>query len=246
MNTTRLIEAYLDGSLENDKAEEIRSRAENDAEFAELIRLHKEINESIRDNELHSLRQTLREIFAEKDISNKGVLLPLRRIIQFAAVFLFIIIVGTAAVKWFFPGYSRSTVFEKFYVKYEPDAITRSGNMLKNSLENAQFQYQTGNYIECVGILEDLTRRDKQNFLAWFYLGLTKIELQQTNDAIIDFLKIPPNWKSPYVIHRNWYLALCLIKAGQEKQASPLLKRLSTGKGFYSERAKQILDRIRI
>ncbi len=68
MNTTRLIEAYLDGSLEKDIAEEIKVRAENDVEFAELIRLHKEINESIRDNELNSLRQTLRKISAEKDI----------------------------------------------------------------------------------------------------------------------------------------------------------------------------------
>ena len=66
MNTTRIIEAFLDGSLDKDKAKEIRARAENDVEFAELIRLHKEINESIRDDELNSLRLTLRRISAEK------------------------------------------------------------------------------------------------------------------------------------------------------------------------------------
>ena len=104
MNTTRLIEAYLDGSLEKDKAEEIRARAENDIEFAELIRLHKEINESIRDNELDNLRQTLKKISAEKDTSDNEVIFPLRRIIQIAAAFLFLLIIGTAASKMVFPG----------------------------------------------------------------------------------------------------------------------------------------------
>ncbi len=246
MNTTRLIEDYLDGSLEKDKAEEIKVRAEGDGEFAELIRLHKEINESIRDNELHSLRQTLRNISEEKEVLRNGERFSPRLIIQIAAVFLFILIVGTAMLKLFFPGYSRSTIFEKFYVKYEPDVITRSENLLETSLENAQFLYQTGSYTECARILVDMVSNDKQNYLALFYLGLAKIELQLPNEAISDFLKIPPNWNSPYSIHRNWYLALCLIKTGQVKQAEPLLKRLSIGTEFYSDRARNVLEGIRI
>ena len=246
MNTTRLIEAYLDGSLEKDKAEEIKARAEKDFEFAELIRLHKEINESIRDDELNSLRLTLRRISAEKNKPNIRVIFPLRRIIQVAAAFLFLLIVGTVVLKWFSPGYSKSAVFTRFYVKYEPDVITRSGNLIKNSLVNAQFLYQTGNYAECAVILDNLISNDKQNYLALFYRGLSKIELQQPKEAISDFLKIPPNWNNPYSIHRNWYLALCLIKTGQVKQAEPLLKGLSIGHGFYSKRARKILHRIRI
>ena len=246
MNTTRLIEAYLDGSLGKDEAEEIKARAENDAEFAELIHLHLEINESIRDNELHSLRKTLRKFSEEKDNLSNRVIFPLKRLIQIAAVLLFILIIGIASVKWFFPGYSRSAIFEKFYVKYEPDVITRSGNSFNNSLENAQILYQTGNYIECEQILANLVSNDSQNYLALFYLGLTKIELQQPNEAMNDFLKIPQNWNSPYTIHRNWYLSLCLIKIGQEKRALPLLISLSSGEEFYSERARKILNLIRI
>jgi tetratricopeptide (TPR) repeat protein len=246
MNTTRLIEAFLDGSLEKDKVEEIKARAKNDAEFADLIRLHKEINESIRDNELHNLRQILRKISVEKDTSMYLISFPFRRIIKITAVFLFILIVGAAAAKWIFAGYSRSAIFEKYYFKYEPDVITRSGDLSKNGMENAQFLYQTGNYTECAEMLDELVRNDKQNFLALFYLGLAKIELQKTNEAIINFLKIPPNWNSPYSIHRNWYLALCLIKTGQERQALPLLKRLSIEDEFYSGRAKKIMSKIRI
>jgi tetratricopeptide (TPR) repeat protein len=111
---------------------------------------------------------------------------------------------------------------------------------------NVQLLYQTGKYSECTGMLDKMVSIDKKDYLALFYRGLTKIELQQPNEAISDFLKIPSNWNSPYSIHRNWYLALCLIKTGHEMQAVPLLKRLSIGEDFYSERARKILNKIRI
>lgn len=244
MNTTRLIEAYLDGSLEKDQAEAIKARAEIDVEFAGLIRLHKEINESIRDNELDNLRRTLKRISAKKDISKRILLFPLRRILQIASIFLIIVFIGITFTKLILPGYSRSTIFEKFYEKYEPDVITRSGYPIKNSLENAQFQYQTGNYEECTQVLKEILRYEGQNYMALFYLGLSQIELQHPEEAINIFLKIPSNWKNPYVIHRNWYLSLCLIKTGHKEQAVTLLNSLSVDQGFYSQRAKKILDTI--
>ena len=245
MNTTRLIEAYLDGSLEKDKADEIKARADNDVEFAELIRLHKEINESIRDDELDGLRRSLRKLTAKHSISRTRELFPLYKLVQIAAGLLFIILLGTVAIRWFFPGNSSEAIFEKYYVKYEPDVITRSGNMFKSSLENAQFQYQVGNYTEGARLLVELVSYDTQNYMAWYYLGLANIELHQPDEAINDFSKISPDWNNPHLIHRNWYLALCFIKTGQEKQAIPLLKSLSAGDGYYAERAGKILSRIR-
>jgi hypothetical protein len=246
MNTTRLIEAYLDGSLEKDIAKEIQTRAENDFEFAELIRLHKEINESIRDNELDSLRRDLRGITGRKDPSNDRDKFPLRQIFRIAAVFFFVLLIGVGVLKWFIPGYSGLSIFEKYYIKYEPDVITRSDNTYRISLLNAQYLYQTGRYSECAGLLENLVRNEKENYIAWFYLGLARIEQNQPIEAIHDFLSIPSEWENPYSIHRNWYLALCLINSGQEKQAISLLEGLSATDGYYADRAKIILGRIRI
>jgi hypothetical protein len=147
MYTTRLIEAYLDGSLEKDLAEEITKRAAKDMEFAELIRLHREVNESIRDNELERLRYTIRKISSEENVLPILAKSPIRRIIQIAAAFLFLLVIGTVVIKWFYSGSSKSVVFEKYYEKYDPDVITRSETLAGNSLEKAQFLYQTGDYI---------------------------------------------------------------------------------------------------
>jgi hypothetical protein len=246
MNTTRVIEAYLDGSLGKEETEEIKTRAEHDLEFANLIRLHKEVNESIRDSELNNLRQILRKISAEKNPSIVGKIFLLRRIMQISAALLFILIIGTTVGKLFFPEHTGSSIFEKFYLKYEPDVITRSGESFKNSLENAIYLYQAGDYSESTRMLADIVNNDKLNYQAMFYLGLTNIELQQPKESINDFLKIPSDWNSPYLIHRNWYLALCLNKTGHEKQALPLLNAMTGGEEFYAERARKIISRIRI
>jgi tetratricopeptide (TPR) repeat protein len=246
MHTTRIIEAYLEGSLEKDLAEEIRIKAENDIEWADLIRLHKEINESICDDELEKLRITLKQISSDKHIGDDKIIIPIRRILQIAAVCLFLLITISAARKWFFVESTDAKVFKKYYARYEPDVITRSGKIVRNSLENAQFLYQTGNFVQSAEILSDVISKDRKNYMAWFYLGLVKMELKQTSEATRDFLKIPSDWKSPYLIHRNWYLSLCLIKTGHEKEAGSILMRLSASNKFYSARARDLLKELSI
>ena len=48
METTKRIEAYLEGSLNTEDRIALESRAAHEEDFASLIRLHKEINEIIR------------------------------------------------------------------------------------------------------------------------------------------------------------------------------------------------------
>jgi hypothetical protein len=244
MNTTRLIEAYLDGSLGKNIAKELKTRAENDFEFAELIRLHKEINDCIRDDELVSLRRTLAKMNGEYKPLNDRLMNPHRQIFRIAALFVLLLSLSIAVMKWIIPGYPGSAIFEKYYIKYEPDVVTRSDNIHKMDVLYAQFLYQTDNYSECVELLEDLVINGKENYMAFLYLGLVKIELDQTDDAIQSFLSIPPDWENPYSVHRNWYLALCFIKTGQTDQAIAILKGLSVPDGYYSKKAKKILRRI--
>jgi anti-sigma factor RsiW len=62
METTRIIEAYLDGNLDPADRAALEARAAQDPEFADLIRLHKEVNESIRDEGGSKLCYMLKEI----------------------------------------------------------------------------------------------------------------------------------------------------------------------------------------
>jgi hypothetical protein len=246
MNTTRIIEAYLEGSLERDLADEIRIRAENDVELAELIQLHREVNESICDDELRNLRFTLKKIAVERNITHNNEIFPYRRVFRIAAACFFLLLIASAVKKWGFAGPSDAAIFKKYYVRYEPDIITRSENAAASGLEMAQLFYKTRDYDKSAAILSEITYTDRKNYMAWFYAGLVRIELNQPAEAARNFLKIPPDWNSPFRIHRNWYLALCLIKTGHAKEAGPLLLYLSAGNKFYSERAAKVLKEIRI
>jgi hypothetical protein len=60
MIITRKIEQYLDGTLDDKEKTLFKILVDNHVKLAEMIRLHKEVNDSIKDNELHILRGRLK------------------------------------------------------------------------------------------------------------------------------------------------------------------------------------------
>jgi hypothetical protein len=62
MFTTRKIEQYLDGTLNEREKIFFEMLAHLNEKLAELIILHKEVNESIMDNKLYFLRKQLKQV----------------------------------------------------------------------------------------------------------------------------------------------------------------------------------------
>lgn len=57
-----MIEKYLDGTLGRKERKKLEDRLGKDKELADLIKMHAEVNESIRDNELHALHDKIKKI----------------------------------------------------------------------------------------------------------------------------------------------------------------------------------------
>lgn len=72
MKKMRLIEEYLDGSLSAEEKKNFEDRLGKDKELADLVKMHLDVNESIRDDELHALREKLKEI-GEKYFRSKKI-----------------------------------------------------------------------------------------------------------------------------------------------------------------------------
>jgi len=62
MKKTRLIEEYLDGSLSAEEKKKFEDQLGKDKELADLVKMHLDVNESIRDNELHALSLIIKKI----------------------------------------------------------------------------------------------------------------------------------------------------------------------------------------
>jgi len=62
MVITRKIEEYLDGTLDEKEKILFEILAHGNVKLAEMIALHKEVNESIKDNDLYTLRKLLKQV----------------------------------------------------------------------------------------------------------------------------------------------------------------------------------------
>ncbi len=239
METTRIIEAYLEGSLNQEEKEKLEARASREENLRSLIQLHREVNESIRNTELFRLRDKLIEI--KKRIIFIG-LIGFHRIAALLIIFLSVYFIIRICVN---QGLFESSLYDKYYTKYQPDVECRSSDKSISMLDDALHHYESGNYIACEQLLDTIILIEEDNFLAYFIQGLNYLELENPIDAITSFSAIPDHWGSPYSIHRDWYLALSFLKVGRYKESIALFKKLQAQSEYYSNNSKKIIRRMK-
>jgi tetratricopeptide (TPR) repeat protein len=254
METTRIIEQYLDGTLGDKEKIVLEVKALHDKDLRELISLHKEVNESIRDEDLsvfHSLvkkvsdqhfgkinKSSLKQVTGKLKIWQKNF-------IRLAAVLIFIAGVGAILRYSQSQGANTEKLYQKYYATYEADAISRSAQSDRVALDSAIISYSRRDYSGAIIKLDEILGRDQKNYLAWFYHGVTCLEIDATAKAIISFNAIPVLWKSPFREHRDWYLALALLRQGNTGKASEAFNRISASGGYYAGRAGEISQKLK-
>ncbi len=239
MDTTRLIEDYLEGNLSETEKREVDERADTDPAFSKLIELHREVNESITDSDLYELHQKVITILSnENEYHRKGYrrLTPLFRI----AAFLILIAGSIAVLSILLTGSREERLYKKFYKPYEADIITRDG-ISGDELSQALIYYNQNDYSQAFSLFTQITVSDPNYHVAWFFRGITCMQLDNFEEALNSFAAIPGNWNNPYNEHRNWYQALALLHENNIPTAIEKFQEISKEKGFYSHDSEAIL-----
>jgi len=246
METTRIIEEYLDQTLSMEERDAVEARLASDKDFSDLIALHKEVNESIGDRELIELHHLIEKVSAEylrRNRKQEAVIKPIlykKFIIRIAAILIIMVASGMIIKTLFFDHVNTEKLFGKYYTTYEADVISRSAPSGTTTLDQAVLNYTNGEYSEALNLLDALVQQDGKNYLAWFYKGLSCLETDQTGEAVHSFRTIPESWDSPYAEHRNWYLALSLLRQGDITDASQILSGISSANGYYDRQAEKL------
>jgi hypothetical protein len=254
METTRIIEAYLDGNLGNEERRSLEERSAGDEEFRGLIKLHKEVNESIRDKDLHLFHNLIKKIqfnyFKTESHSSLDPqstrLKPWRKnLLRIAAAI--ILIIGTGVIlKYSFVGnVNPEKLYNQFYTAYDADGVMRSAQTERTLLEDALFSYGHKDYTAALEKLEIIIAGDQTNYVAWFYKGLTCMETNTMEEAIYAFRTIPSSWNSPFIEHRDWYLALALLHDEKLEEAASAFRQIADNKGYYAGNAEKIFRKLR-
>ena len=253
METTRLIEEYLCGTLNDPERRQFEERLSCDVEFNRLYELHKEVNEGIRDQDFHQFHSLVKQVDAayfEAQHESLPVEHPLKpafrhkSMLRYAALFL--VLLGTAVILRFtlFTGVKPGKLFDQYYTPYNSDMVMRSAQSEGTTLENAILDYGHGDYSAALQKLNVLISENQSNHVAWFYKGLSCLALDETSEAIRSFRVIEPDWNHPLLEHRSWYLALALLRNNNTEEAVAVFNDITEYSGYYAERAGRILRKL--
>jgi hypothetical protein len=249
METTRKIEQYLEGTLSEEEIREIEERARQDQDFRALIRMHREVDESIRDKDLAILREEIKRMGDEyietldkapPVLMIKKIKAPYRVLFSVAALLVLLVAAGITLKFVFFSNLSPEKIFQKFYTPYSTDVVLRTSAPERTNLDKAIQYYNEGNYAETLTLLEEIIRTDPTSNLALFYKGLACLGTDDGVSAIRSLQSIPSDWASPFIEHRNWYLALALLKEHRVSEALDLFSEIGAGGGYYAGNARKI------
>ncbi len=252
LKTTETIERYLDGEMDGEELRAFRERLGNDPELARLVMLHKEVNESILDDEIHSFRNKLKILLSVIRSSDnvkrlktaRNTIFPSMQRKIIAAVFMIALLIAAYIIIFPLNDISYDKIYADYYTPYEPDIVVRSENREQNELSLAVSLYQEGKYKSSGEIFNKLLGKKEEYPPVRFYAGLNAMELDKYNEAIKHFTVIIDQSMQPFVVHAEWYAGLCYLKTEQSEKAAVLFEKIAGRNAWHSEEARKILKKL--
>ncbi len=232
-----LIEKYFENQLTKEDLLVFEHLIKTDADFQADFNFEKQLKTALTLNERIDLKQLLIGIEDNK-VKSIGKSFPYK----WLGVAATIIIAFGAMMLLINNKPSDEKLYLSFFESY-PNTVspTVRGEVTSNLISIAFYHYDNENYEEAIKLFDEIYKTELSDY-ALFYKGLSQMELQKINDAIITFKTFDFSSKSEYNEKISWYLALCYIKSEQKEKAIPLLKNITNSDNQFKKSASELLD----
>lgn len=233
MNTSDLIEKYIQKKATAEELEIIKQLMDRDSEFKSEVSFHLEIRKAIEKEERERLKQRLQSL--EQNKQNKRFLSLWWKI---AAVF----VVG-AGLLWLF---NQPVNYEKIYVEnFEiyPNIVAptvRDFNGSEESIAKAFNYYDSRNYREAAKAFGALQTED-----AHFYYAMSLMGDHQIEKAIEIMKSFDLQSSEKYKNQINWYLALGYLKIRDKEKSIIYLKKVIKNDQTRASDAQKIMLKLK-
>lgn len=233
MNTSDLIEKYIQKKATAEELEIIKQLMDRDSEFKSEVSFHLEIRKAIEKEERQKLKQRLQDL--EKSKKSKQLFGTWQKI---AAV----LVIGLGLL-WF---YNQPPDLEKIYnqnFEAYPNVVAptvRDVSTSENDVQKAFSYYDNHNYKEAVKAFETLDTED-----AHFYLAMSLMADYQTEKAVEVMKNNDLQSSETYKNQTDWYLALAYLKMNDKNMAIDYLNKVIKNYPSKTEEAQKIISKIR-
>lgn len=240
MDKEELIEKYLQGLLNPEEEKMLQELKVLDNEFKKELDFQFAIKQALILEKEDNLKAQL--LTFEQHYSKENKIIP--NLLKWAAAAVFVI--GLVFTIFLF-NRPKTNVDELFIAYFNPAEnihypITRgvSDDLLIGAFTN----YELGQFEQALTLFQILDQTGEYEDLK-LYIGSSHLALGQINEAL-EALNPKPYQNSPMEIRFKWYQSLALIKAGKTIEAQRILVEIAENKGYQSENASSILEKLPI
>jgi tetratricopeptide (TPR) repeat protein len=209
-----------------------------------------EIDTILRDIDKHSFIASLEKVSSEyqdaEKQENKSRKIS-RNIYYYAAAAIIIVCIGVGSIikfSLFNTEINSESIFSEYYQTYQNDFLSRSDESVVNNLYQAFQAYENEDFDKAVELFSKVSEVDASIIMAYFYKGISCIEISDYKQAIESFNKVLANANNPYFPQSHWYCALTWLKLNNTGLAKEHLEWLVKNDRFYNQKAKEILKKI--
>ncbi len=240
----KISDEYISKYLEGDLSAEGKSWFERQLEKNEELKKRKEFLEdlrnSLKEDEVMDFRDKVKGVMDKKAIHRKKKY-SMKKVAPLAAsilalILLVIIIIPDTPEK-------EGDIFDNYYEPYPLIINTRAADDGKHRQSAARF-YENENWTGAEEEFEYLIKKQPDKHIFKLYYAIVKLELDKGKEAemvLLDLLKEEELLVKDQVY---WYLSLLYLKMEKEKKALGILRMIDKEDMFYSEKAKEIINKI--
>ncbi len=240
-----LISKYLSRELDSVQSAGFEEALRTSPALRQEINLYKEVDRALADTEVLDLRSQLN---AMHEPMLQEILVNTRRSDRqyaryVAAAAAIAVIIGIGVL-----GFLRNqdSIVGRFYHPYAMTMVTRSSNMdIDLILREALIRYDNHKYREAVILFEKVLDSDPEMIPANLYAGISYFEIKEYSNAEKSLDRVIKHNDNLYIEQAEWYMGFCYLMTGRKEKAIHQFRKIADGKGYYNDKAKKILNRLK-
>lgn len=243
------IQPFLDGELSRQELDWFSKELESNAVLADDIRLYREVDNAIREQDVMDLRDQLDVIHNSygDPVESAVRQTRYRKVLSYAAIASLAILISLGVLlKVQHNKLTNEQIFEKHYEPYEVTMIYRSGDDADKTLVNkAMATYEAREFQAAIDLFEQILSKDPADMGISLYTGISHMEIEQYMQAQEKFQKIINHNDNLFVENAQWYLGFLYLYTGQNLEARDHFKHIALSDGSFNKEAKKIMRSIK-
>jgi len=248
INYSEFIDRYLDNDLSGPELNWFEKELDSNSELQAELKLQKELNEALGQDDILDLRERLNAIheMVDPEPERKRMKRTLSKnwagIAAASAVIL--VAIGFLLTNSINPVQTTEELFDQHYEPYIVPTNYRSPADIDNVFHKALVEYNNQDYHKALLLFEKVLFEDESRMDATLLSGISNLEIENYNKANNSFQKVINHNDNLFIEQAEWYLALCYLKTGEQEKANLQFEKMIADNSLYKEEAEDILNKL--